>query len=180
MTMKKITKNILLLTLILALSLAGQTFDLMNISTSDRVAISAHYIVSNAGVEQYIPENTVKPFAISSLDTFFVGMQLNTTFVGGEDFMPVQTTLAQNYPNPFNSATVIRYAVNEPSSVTITIYDITGREIATLVKEQKTSGVYSVGFNKTNIASGTYLYRMIAHSNTGETKIETKKMIVMK
>jgi len=180
MTMKKITANIILLTLTAAISLSGQTFDLMNTSTSDRVAISAQYIVSKAGVEQYIPENTAKPFAISSLDTFFVGRELNTTFVGGEDFMPVQTTLAQNYPNPFNNATVIRYTVNEPSSVTITIYDITGREISTVVNEQKSSGVYSVGFNKTNIASGTYLYRMTAHSNSGETKIETKKMIVMK
>lgn len=178
--MKKITQHTVLLTLIGVLSLTGQTFDLMNTSPSDRVAMSAQYIISDAGIEQYVPENTVKPFAVSSMDTFFVGMQFNTTFVGGEEFMPVQTTLAQNYPNPFNNATVIRYTVNEPSSVTITIYDITGREISTVVKEQKSSGVYSVGFTKSNIASGTYLYRMIAHSNSGVTKVETKKMTIMK
>lgn len=94
--------------------------------------------------------------------------------------MPNQSALAQNYPNPFNNSTVIRYTINELSFVTITVYDITGKEIATMVNEQKNSGTYSVGFNNQNVASGTYVYRMVTNSSTGSTTVDTKKMIVMK
>lgn len=94
--------------------------------------------------------------------------------------MITASSLQQNYPNPFNNATVIRFSVNELSEVTITVYDMTGREVTTLVNGTKQNGTFSVGFSNTNISSGTYVYRMTARSITGKTTVESKKMIVMK
>ncbi len=94
--------------------------------------------------------------------------------------MPASSALQQNYPNPFNNSTVIRFSVGEMSDVSIKVYDMTGREITTLVNGTKQSGTFSVGFENTNISSGTYIYRMIARNGSGKTTVETKKMIVMK
>ena len=106
----------------------------------------------------------------------------NITGVEKAPVVPVLFKLEQNYPNPFNPATVISYhlpagqaglAVN--SHVTLTIYDILGREVATLVNEQKSAGVYSVQFDASKLSSGIYFYRLKAGSYT-----DTKKLMVLK
>ncbi len=94
--------------------------------------------------------------------------------------MPTHSSLQQNFPNPFNGSTVIRFAVEKTSDVTITVYDLTGREVTTLVNETKQAGMFSVGFSNAAVASGTYFYRMIARSPEGKTTVDTKKMIVLK
>ena len=88
--------------------------------------------------------------------------------------------LKQNYPNPFNPGTVISYQVPFLSYVTIKIYDILGREIATLVNEEKNAGSYKVEFDSrscggSNLTSGIYFYKM----NAGNFS-ETKKMLLLK
>ena len=84
-------------------------------------------------------------------------------------------TLAQNYPNPFNPSTIINYQVPASGLVTIKIYDVLGREIATLVNKEKSPGRYTVKFDGSNLASGLYFYRI-----TTNNYIETKKMLLMK
>ena len=86
-------------------------------------------------------------------------------------------TLCQNYPNPFNSMTNIEYSLPENTFVDIKIYDLLGKEIVTLVMENKQSGFYSIQFNaaKFNLASGIYFYRLIAGEN-----VETKRMVYLK
>ncbi len=81
----------------------------------------------------------------------------------------------ENYPNPFNPTTVIRYQLPEAGQVSIKVYDMQGQEVADLVNEVKTSGVYAVKFNATHLSSGTYFY-VIRTNNYSETK----KMILMK
>ena len=81
----------------------------------------------------------------------------------------------QNYPNPFNPITTIDYSIPKESFVTIKVYDMLGREVATLINEEKNAGEYSVKFNGSILASGVYLYRMKAGNF-----IQTKKMILMK
>ncbi|MGE5798513.1 MAG: T9SS type A sorting domain-containing protein, partial [Ignavibacteria bacterium] len=68
--------------------------------------------------------------------------------------------ISQNYPNPFNPNTKIEYSVQEPSKVTIKVFDLLGREIATLVDEEKSAGNYKVEFNGVGLPSGIYFYRM--------------------
>ena len=83
--------------------------------------------------------------------------------------------LNQNYPNPFNPMTTINYSVPKPSYVAITVYDELGREINSLVNEEKFIGNYSIEFNATSLSSGIYFYQM----KTDEF-IETKKMLLLK
>ena len=83
--------------------------------------------------------------------------------------------LAQNFPNPFNPVTTINYTLPNVSKVKLVIYEVTGREVATLVNEFQSAGKHSINFNASRIASGVYYYRIQA----GDI-IQTKKMILMK
>jgi hypothetical protein len=92
---------------------------------------------------------------------------------------PSKYAVSQNYPNPFNPVTKIDYEVASDSKVKISIFDITGRELQTLLNERKPAGYYSLTFNAENLSSGTYFYRVIA--DEGNQKFaETKKMILVK
>jgi photosystem II stability/assembly factor-like uncharacterized protein len=88
---------------------------------------------------------------------------------------PTNILLSQNYPNPFNPVTSLQYTVGSRQFVTIKIYDLLGREIATLINEEKPAGEYKVEFNAANLPSGIYFYRIKAGSY-----INTKKMVLLK
>ena len=88
---------------------------------------------------------------------------------------PLTFKLSQNYPNPFNPSTVIDYSVPKESFVTIKVFDITGKEVKTLVNEQKPAGSYNIEFNAGRLASGIYLYRMQAGNF-----VQTKKLVLLK
>lgn len=83
--------------------------------------------------------------------------------------------LGQNYPNPFNPSTTLNYQIPENSFVTLKVFDMLGREIATLVNQQKPAGKYNVEFNAGNIPSGIYIYTL-----STENFKETKKMVLLK
>lgn len=89
--------------------------------------------------------------------------------------IPNLFSLYQNYPNPFNPNTKIKFALPKSSFAKLVIYDMLGREIATLVNEQLNPGVYEVNFDGTKCASGIYYYKLMM----GEFK-QTKKMILLK
>ncbi len=90
--------------------------------------------------------------------------------------LPSSYSLSQNYPNPFNPTTKIDYTLKENGRVTITVYDVLGREVATLVNGVQSAGQHSVTFNASNFASGVYIYSL--KTSTGVTI--TKKMVLMK
>ena len=83
--------------------------------------------------------------------------------------------LFQNYPNPFNPATTITYQLPKSGSVTLKIYDMLGKEVMTLVNEQKEMGRYTVQFDASSLASGMYVYQLRANDYTS-----TKKMLLLK
>ncbi|HMD14493.1 MAG TPA: T9SS type A sorting domain-containing protein, partial [Bacteroidota bacterium] len=91
------------------------------------------------------------------------------------DDLPASFTLEQNFPNPFNPATKISFAVPKSSIVTLTVYDILGQSVITLVDGKQEPGEHSVNWNALNIPSGVYFYRIV----TGDF-VQTKKMVLMK
>ncbi len=88
---------------------------------------------------------------------------------------PVNFNLEQNYPNPFNPSTVISFKLSVSSFVSLKIFDILGREISTLVNEEKQPGNYEVTFDASKLSSGIYFYTLQSGSF-----VETKKMILIK
>lgn len=89
--------------------------------------------------------------------------------------IPVEYSLGQNYPNPFNPTTQINYSIKEEGLVQLKVYDILGKEIATLVNEPKEVGYYSVDFDASKLPSGVYIYQL---TTTGFT--QARKMILTK
>ena len=89
--------------------------------------------------------------------------------------LPTDFSLQQNFPNPFNPTTTINYSVPKSGIVKIKVYDLLGKEVATLVNENKPTGNYSVQFNAVKLVSGVYFYRMEAGSFS-----QTKKLLLVK
>ena len=88
-----------------------------------------------------------------------------------DELLPTEFRLEQNYPNPFNPSTTIRFALPKTSNVTIKIYDVLGRQVATLVDEEYQAGVYKVVFEAGELASGLYIYRIQTQSFTQSRKL---------
>jgi hypothetical protein len=90
-----------------------------------------------------------------------VAISPTATGVGAGD-VPTSFALRQNYPNPFNPATTIGYDVPFGCNVTMTVFDLLGRELAVLVDEHKAAGRYEVRFDASGLSSGVYFYRLQA------------------
>ena len=89
--------------------------------------------------------------------------------------LPAVFDLKQNYPNPFNPSTTIRFSLPKKEFVELKVYNILGKEVATIVSNELNQGNYSFMFNGTNLVSGVYYYQLIA----GEYN-EIKRMVLLK
>jgi hypothetical protein len=89
--------------------------------------------------------------------------------------VPNVYTLGQNYPNPFNPSTKINFGIPRSGLVTIKVYDLLGKEIATLINEEKQAGYYDIEFNASHLASGAYFYRIQSNDF-----VETRRMMLIK
>jgi len=116
-------------------------------------------------MDSTIAENS--PYGFTILSPEFTGSH--------EDFIPDEYCLLPNYPNPFNPTTTFKYGLPEESNVTITIYDINGRQIQTLVQKTQPAGYYSVQWNASNVGSGVFFYQII----TGDFQ-QVRKCILIK
>jgi subtilisin-like proprotein convertase family protein len=94
----------------------------------------------------------------------------------GTNNLPVKMSLEQNYPNPFNSSTSITFFLKNKARIKIVLYDVTGREVQTLVNETFEQGNYTTAFNANNLASGLYFYSMYIDGSL----FDTKKMVLLK
>ena len=103
--------------------------------------------------------------------TFYTGINNNSITE-----IPKGFELFQNYPNPFNQTTNIKYQITNKSYITLKVYDISGKEVATILNEEKQPGKYSIRFDSGGLASGIYFYQLIADGKNNETK----KMIILK
>jgi hypothetical protein len=113
-------------------------------------------------------------YRVSSGIYQFSGKMLSVDPLSDEK-LPRVFQLKQNYPNPFNPSTTIEFAIPQGSKVTLIVYDILGRHVATLINEELPAGVYTHLFNAAELASGVYVYRLQA-----EGFAQSKKFILMK
>ncbi|MBX7046217.1 MAG: T9SS type A sorting domain-containing protein [Ignavibacteria bacterium] len=174
--------------------LSGSNFDkikFINDFTGYCVADGYIYKTTNIG-ENWFADYDNSNYSYKSIDfvnesTGFVvgsaGVIMKTT-TGGTVFVsqtsstvPDKFSLRQNYPNPFNPSTVIRYQLSVAGNVSLKVFDLLGKEVATLVNEKQNAGSYAVDFNSAefNLPSGIYFYTLSA----GEFK-ETRKMVLVK
>ncbi|MCX7875432.1 MAG: T9SS type A sorting domain-containing protein [Melioribacteraceae bacterium] len=103
-----------------------------------------------------------------------------TNIEGPIEILPSAFSLEQNYPNPFNPETIISYSLPKQSRVQIKIFDITGKEIRTLIDEERAAGKYNILWDSRNnlgqkVSSGIYIYKIIA-----DNFVQTKKMVLAK
>jgi hypothetical protein len=89
--------------------------------------------------------------------------------------VPTTYTLSQNYPNPFNPSTSIKYSMPKAGFVSLKVYDILGREVASLVNQHKSAGTYIVDFNASTLTSGMYFYKLETNDF-----VAVKKMVLVK
>ncbi len=141
----------------------------------------------------FVPDSNIIPQGVALSDKYILipyvnsvtdaggGLILGTDFITGikdyneEGNTPGKFILSQNYPDPFNPTTVITYQLPVNSFVSLKVYDITGKEIMTLVNGSQNAGNHSVSFNGSGLASGVYFYRITAGIFTS-----TKKMVLLK
>jgi hypothetical protein len=116
-------------------------------------------------------------FLAEETETTWYAWTIDDGAVSVEDneITPLEFTLEQNYPNPFNPSTTISFQIPQSGIVKLVVYNMLGKEVTTLLNEEKTAGAYEVNFSVQNIASGIYFYTINAGNFTS-----TKKMILMK
>ena len=145
------------------LSAVVQTFtDTVSINTEDQAKLE--FFLGNTTVPVWID-------AVSVVETSSIMTGLPE--IGGEKSEAI--TLVNNYPNPFNTSTTIEYKVIEYGLVTLKVFDTMGREVKTLVNEQKPMGKYLVEWNASALPTGTYFCKM-----QNGTKFEVKKMLLLR
>lgn len=120
-------------------------------------------------------------YAVTSIDKLdnesetYASINLTVTGVKDVVVAPQVFALAQNYPNPFNPTTTFTFTLPGANQTTLTVYDLLGREVATIVDEMLGAGTHTYQFSGANLASGVYLYHLVSG-----TFVETKRMILQK
>jgi phosphatidylserine/phosphatidylglycerophosphate/cardiolipin synthase-like enzyme len=117
----------------------------------------------------YLQEFAARYYEAGGTNTIVLGV----TEIG--DGIPSSFSLSQNYPNPFNPVTEIRFTIHDSRFTTLKVFDILGREIATLVNESMKPGTYSVSWDASQLSSGVYFYRLQSGNFT-----DVKKMVLMR
>jgi hypothetical protein len=116
--------------------------------------------VPGKDIEYFVLVKTTDGFLPYTVHTFkaTIPTSVTQTDIG----IPSEFSLSQNYPNPFNPSTQIRFTVAQARRVLLTVYDVLGRTVATLVNDVKQPGTYTVDWNAGTIPSGVYFYKLDA------------------
>ncbi|HPS64706.1 MAG TPA: T9SS type A sorting domain-containing protein, partial [Ignavibacteria bacterium] len=146
----------------------GNSFTLaagpFNIAAGQEITVGFAVIAGNSLNDLVNIANIAKNKYISSISVKNISTEVPSRF-----------ELMQNYPNPFNPATTIKFALPKSEFVRIRIYDILGKEVATLVNEQLQAGYFEYNFNASNLSSGMYFYKIDAGVYS-----DIKKMVLVK
>ena len=181
------------------LNVPGGIMTFVDIKTEDHFAYLAYnntllvVSITNPDSGQIIYSGNVVNFSIGSFNSVAVsnGVVLTgsigillfknmlLTSVENNYELPKSFKLFQNYPNPFNPSTSIKYQLPSAGYVTLTIYDVLGRKMETLVNSFQNVGNYAVKFSASKFSSGVYFYQVEANAN-GKKYVSTKKMVLLK
>lgn len=138
------------------------------------VTNSSDPIFQHAEPEHQLMEITENPSTGGYDGTFTIGINA-VTDVKDYEQGPEGFLLEQNYPNPFNPSTKIKYHLPFTEDVKLTVFDVFGRDVATLVDKKQSAGIYEVEFNAGKISSGFYFYKLSAGNN-----FKVKEMLLLK
>lgn len=138
-------------------------------------ALRASYDATHNGLDELLPA-----VSIQTLQSLRQGLQRvipSAPEAQHEEYLPEPNTvvLEQNYPNPFNAMTTVRYAVPSSGLVRLTIYNVVGQKVATLVDGFRDAGYHTISWEGTNLASGVYIYQLQANG-----QMITQKMLLLK
>ncbi len=112
---------------------------------------------------------------MSDMGAFGGGDSVIVGVIDNSFFLPDKITLMQNYPNPFNSGTTIKFIIVESMEVKLSIYDLLGREVQTLIDEFRPAGVHTATFDASDLSSGVYFYRLQVRE-----AVEAKPMVLLR
>lgn len=153
------------------------------------IATDGHYLrTTNGGTDWITQENPSlrsqysicfadenNGWSVGNNGTILKTTNGGVTFIENDFTKSKDYLLQQNYPNPFNPSTIISYQLPITGNVTLKVFDVIGKEIVTLIDEEKNAGSYEVEYNASHLANGVYFYQLKA----GDF-VQTKKMILMK
>ncbi len=142
--------------------------------TGPGIGLKADYYNSDNLLDLYMVNRGGLDRMLFHLDTAKVGINFNGNVI------PDRFNLRQNYPNPFNPSTKISFEIPVASFVNLAVYDISGREVISLVNSELSPGLYEYLFDAGQIAGGVYFYRLSAVSGSGSEFKETKRMVFLK
>lgn len=140
------------------------------------------YLTTNANFSSILSKSTRHRgqgnLGTSYADYYFLEAIVRYQELTGVDFPNIEKKslffLDQNYPNPFNNSTVIFYSIEEEGNVELSVYNLAGKKVQTLVNHFRTAGTYRVDFNAAELSSGVYLYRIKVNG-----RASTRKMILL-
>ena len=153
-----------------------------NGSDFSRIAfVEGHGTVSEAQFYTFADQNLeVGSYTYRLKQIDFDGTSEFSDIVEVEIIAPDVFALAQNYPNPFNPSTKINFSLAADSRVTLTVFDVLGQEVVTLINGDLSAGSHDINFNAANFNSGVYFYRINATGVNGTNFTSVKKMILTK
>lgn len=122
----------------------------------------------------FVDWNGLSPDDGSNLFPVFFGYPVSVPHSTNRE-IPSEYSLEQNYPNPFNPVTYITFSIPQSTAVTLTVYDVIGKQIEILVDEVKSAGSYTITFDGTKLNSGIYFYKL-----SSENQVYMKKMTLIK
>jgi len=117
----------------------------------------------------------LKQYDLDGVVHYTEGILVDSPTGVGEETTPVAFEVSQNYPNPFNPSTSIKFSLPERTHVTLKVYNLLGKEIATLVNGDFSAGRHDVQWNASDVASGVYMYRIQAGNF-----VETRRLTLIK
>jgi hypothetical protein len=144
-------------------------------SLADRVDDFLHIIYINDKDAGGIPQDNPQEGEPTDNPVMYLAHPNPLTAINDEGSVPRTFALSQNYPNPFNAKTNIEFELLENSRVDLSIYDITGAKVATLVKGEMDAGVHSVNWDADGVASGVYYYSLKANGEESARKMTLLK-----
>jgi hypothetical protein len=167
----------------LPINFAAGTYTVNLLRSSDKQNLGTHTIDVSSQANGYVvimlsgflnsAANQNGPAA--ALGVYDIDLTPVTAVEEQNEIAPASFTLSQNYPNPFNPVTSMQFSVGSSQLVSLKVYDVLGKEVATLVNEKKPAGVYRVSFDATGLASGVYLVRMSAGEFT-----QTRRLLLVR